>query len=204
MSSLFWREIDNITFPIPLLPPHRQIYPYIIAFVISLFFLIILIHLPLFLDHHCPWTGKCIAKKNLRSFYIFLNFLSLHIAFVVVTSIVAFATGKSIFRMWVWWWWLQSNVGEGCDNKRCDMWYVHWTVTYIWGVVWMIRGMLTTWLSNVNSIDFFRSCHFLIRMWYSTDIENPEWWFFSCILFVLICYFGLINIVFRIIKIESG
>ena len=23
-------------------------------------------------DHHCPWTGKCIAKKNTYSFYIFL------------------------------------------------------------------------------------------------------------------------------------
>ena len=24
------------------------------------------------LDHHCPWTGKCIGKKNLISFYIFV------------------------------------------------------------------------------------------------------------------------------------
>ena len=24
------------------------------------------------LDHHCPWTGKCIAKNNLNSFYLFL------------------------------------------------------------------------------------------------------------------------------------
>ena len=23
-------------------------------------------------DHHCPWTGKCIGKKNLPFFYIFL------------------------------------------------------------------------------------------------------------------------------------
>ncbi len=23
-------------------------------------------------DHHCPWTGKCIAKNNTYSFYIFL------------------------------------------------------------------------------------------------------------------------------------
>ena len=23
-------------------------------------------------DHHCPWTGKCVAKKNVNSFYIFL------------------------------------------------------------------------------------------------------------------------------------
>ena len=24
------------------------------------------------LDHHCPWTGKCIAKRNSTSFYIFI------------------------------------------------------------------------------------------------------------------------------------
>ena len=23
-------------------------------------------------DHHCPWTGKCVAKKNVNAFYIFL------------------------------------------------------------------------------------------------------------------------------------
>ena len=23
-------------------------------------------------DHHCPWTGKCIGKKNLTYFYAFL------------------------------------------------------------------------------------------------------------------------------------
>ena len=23
-------------------------------------------------DHHCPWTGKCIAKKNVTPFYIFI------------------------------------------------------------------------------------------------------------------------------------
>jgi hypothetical protein len=23
-------------------------------------------------DHHCPWTGKCIAKKNANSFYVFI------------------------------------------------------------------------------------------------------------------------------------
>ena len=23
-------------------------------------------------DHHCPWTGKCIGRNNLTSFYIFV------------------------------------------------------------------------------------------------------------------------------------
>ena len=27
------------------------------------------------IDHHCPWTGKCIGERNLIPFYIFLGFL---------------------------------------------------------------------------------------------------------------------------------
>lgn len=34
------------------------------------------------LDHHCPWTGKCIGKKNVYFFYSFLTFLTIHIIFV--------------------------------------------------------------------------------------------------------------------------
>jgi len=34
------------------------------------------------LDHHCPWTGKCIGKKTLQAFYFFLFFLTTHILYV--------------------------------------------------------------------------------------------------------------------------
>jgi palmitoyltransferase ZDHHC9/14/18 len=39
------------------------------------------------LDHHCPWTGKCIAKKNLDRFHYFLYSLCLHMAVVIITTI---------------------------------------------------------------------------------------------------------------------
>ena len=35
------------------------------------------------LDHHCPWTGKCIAKKNLEKFHYFLYSLCFHLIFIV-------------------------------------------------------------------------------------------------------------------------
>lgn len=38
------------------------------------------------LDHHCPWTGKCIGKKNLCYFYAFLISLTIHILYVGVTT----------------------------------------------------------------------------------------------------------------------
>ena len=35
-------------------------------------------------DHHCPWTGKCIGKYNLISFYIFVNSLFAYILMIFV------------------------------------------------------------------------------------------------------------------------
>ena len=36
-------------------------------------------------DHHCPWTGKCIAKYNLISFYFFVNSLLIYFINIFVT-----------------------------------------------------------------------------------------------------------------------
>ena len=46
------------------------------------------------LDHHCPWTGKCIGKGNLQSFFVFVYSLGVHIALVVASTIALFASGK--------------------------------------------------------------------------------------------------------------
>ena len=47
------------------------------------------------LDHHCPWTGKCIGKGNLVYFYAFLSTLCLHLGLVVVSTVAYFATGRA-------------------------------------------------------------------------------------------------------------
>ncbi len=39
------------------------------------------------LDHHCPWTGKCIGKRNLKFFYAFLITLCTHLAVVLILTI---------------------------------------------------------------------------------------------------------------------
>ena len=41
-------------------------------------------------DHHCPWTGKCIAKNNLKIFYIFITSLFLFIINIFVTLCCSF------------------------------------------------------------------------------------------------------------------
>jgi hypothetical protein len=50
------------------------------------------------LDHHCPWTGKCIGKKNISQFHYFLWALGVLLAFVVVMVVASVIRGFSIFQ----------------------------------------------------------------------------------------------------------
>lgn len=50
------------------------------------------------LDHHCPWTGKCIGARNLRLFQGFLWALAVHITLVVACCVYAWATDVNTFN----------------------------------------------------------------------------------------------------------
>lgn len=45
-------------------------------------------------DHHCPWMGTCIGKRNTRYFVLFLFYTGLH-AFITCCLCVAFFLVKS-------------------------------------------------------------------------------------------------------------
>lgn len=45
------------------------------------------------LDHHCPWTGKCVGKDNLRPFYAFLWCITGSIVYVVA-CVLAWLLGR--------------------------------------------------------------------------------------------------------------
>ncbi|KAF4035570.1 DHHC domain-containing protein [Phytophthora infestans] len=42
------------------------------------------------LDHHCPWTGKCVGERTIKWFYVFLTFISLHCMLIGAVCLVTF------------------------------------------------------------------------------------------------------------------
>eukprot|EP00826_Nyctotherus_ovalis_P043094 TRINITY_DN4508_c0_g2_i2.p1 TRINITY_DN4508_c0_g2~~TRINITY_DN4508_c0_g2_i2.p1 ORF type:complete len:149 (+),score=35.28 TRINITY_DN4508_c0_g2_i2:388-834(+) len=38
-------------------------------------------------DHHCPWTGKCIGRRNVVPFYVFLVTTAILIYYIMFSSI---------------------------------------------------------------------------------------------------------------------
>jgi palmitoyltransferase ZDHHC9/14/18 len=50
-------------------------------------------------DHHCPWIGNCVGKRNYKLYFPYLTCLTILITLIFVQSIIVLAKGKSVSRV---------------------------------------------------------------------------------------------------------
>lgn len=71
------------------------------------------------MDHHCPWTGQCIARDNTAPFYVFLSLTFTSLVFVMVSSFLRTAQMTRQARM------RRRAAMGGADGPYADAWGVN-------------------------------------------------------------------------------
>ena len=46
-------------------------------------------------DHHCPWSSKCVGKKNINMFRLFIFSIFFHIGYLTIASMIMAITSSN-------------------------------------------------------------------------------------------------------------
>ena len=88
------------------------------------------------LDHHCPWTGNCVGKRNYKHFIRFIVLVTIHV--MAVTAVGIFVMYKNVSE--------ENNsesffarIGNAFGNNLWDTFITIFTFLCMWSL-WSLCG----------------------------------------------------------------